>query len=612
MFDYMSVQDVAKKWRISVRRIKYFVVKIESTVLFNMVIRERFQLMLKNLLICGYEKGDKIMKSKHSQYLKDICVLCFCGIMLFVVILLNYASYSMNGTDRIASVFSINDLLFLLSGMILLGISAFVAMQLFHYSTGKMFAMYTAVISLTMSLIPCIPLFPSILGCLIPICILISSLLLFMTLGQLTLLNQKKLFCFFQIFLCGFIALGIASQLFILIPINKVFIMVFASESPNLSILLCAAFSFFAIAFYYNKSNIHSKRQMKILLLGVSSGFILFIITSIMPYIYFVRKFNPVPEEIEILLTGDISGVITYTPLLLFSALSIAIVFILFKRDFISKESPIKLWQLIGTVFYFFAVNFFIYTFVSCSVWVVGCINILLFLPICYSFYLILKPAIRNSSEEVYQWNLLEELEEEREKLSVYLHDEVLQSLIAFYRKNQLNNLELDANMSIHLKKLITKTRQLSHELHPTIVEDLGLEQSLLSLKHELTDSYREIDIQCEYKLAGGILPKSFALTFYRIIRELTTNAAKHARCQCINIALSEDDTGYFLRVKDDGCGFTFPANDRLLDCPHMGLYTIKKQIMQLNGQMSFESNKNHGTDFYIYIPTKEGDKHEI
>jgi len=552
------------------------------------------------------------MKSKHNQYIKDSGLLCLFGITLFIIILVNYSSYIVSGTDNITSLFSVNDLLFLLTGMVLLSISTFIVMQLFHYGTGKMFAFYTLIIGLAMSLLPCLPLSPSILGCFISICILISSLLLFITLGRLTLLNRKKLFRLFQVLLCGFIALGVICQFIQLTSMDKIAIIYFASESPNISVFLCAMFSFLTIAFYYRKSNIHAKRQMKILLLGIGGGIILFIVTSIMPYIYAVRTSSSVPTEIEMILTNDSLGIIRYTPLLLLSGLSIAIVFMLFKRDFIYKDHPVKLWKLLAAVLYLFTINVFMYTSISCPVWVLACINILLLMPICVSFYLILKPTIHHPSETVYQWNLLEELEEEREKLSIYLHDEVLQSLIALYRKNQSNKSEQDTPLGEHLGKLIAGIRQLSHELHPTMVEDLGLEQSLLSLKQELMGNYRNIEIQCDYKLTEGILPKSLALAFYRIIRELATNAAKHARPGRISLTLSEDDTGYFLRIKDDGCGFSFPPNDKLLTSPHMGLYTVKKQIMQLNGQMSFDSNKESGTDFYIYIPTKKGDKHGL
>ena len=56
--------------------------------------------------------------------------------------------------------------------------------------------------------------------------------------------------------------------------------------------------------------------------------------------------------------------------------------------------------------------------------------------------------------------------------------------------------------------------------------------------------------------------------------------------------------------VVDDGCGFHMPENMELLKSPHMGLYTVKKQIADLNGNMRIVSDKS-GSKFEIFIPLK-------
>lgn len=208
-----------------------------------------------------------------------------------------------------------------------------------------------------------------------------------------------------------------------------------------------------------------------------------------------------------------------------------------------------------------------------------------------------------NTEEQTYQWRLQEAVEKEKQELSSYLHDEVLQSLIAFYRQIQADESGRFEEMKTSLSELIAQMRNVSHNLYPTMVEDLGLEQSLYIFAAELQKGYPEITINCKYELSDGILPKHLALSFYRIIKELVNNAAKHSGGFEINFLLEEDDKGYDIYVKDNGKGFTLPKNDDLLKSPHMGIYTVKKRVNKLQGKLTFESGYEKGTEYHIFVP---------
>ena len=213
----------------------------------------------------------------------------------------------------------------------------------------------------------------------------------------------------------------------------------------------------------------------------------------------------------------------------------------------------------------------------------------------------------KNAEEKSYEWRLIAEVDKEKQELSAYLHDEVLQSLIAFYRKVQADKSGRYDDMKIPLSDLISQIRNVSHNLYPTMVEDLGLEQSLFIFLEDIQRNYPEIKINYKYKFAEGILQKTYALVIYRISKELVTNAAKHSGGCQVDLWLDEDENGYYIQVKDDGNGFHVRRDDKLLKSSHMGLYTIKKQIAGLQGQIDMQSAPNKGTRYDIYIPKQEG-----
>ena len=94
-------------------------------------------------------------------------------------------------------------------------------------------------------------------------------------------------------------------------------------------------------------------------------------------------------------------------------------------------------------------------------------------------------------------------------------------------------------------------------------------------------------------------------MVVYRIVKELIINAIKHSRCTKIKVEISKVTEGIDCMVSDNGIGFLMPESEKLLKSPHMGLYTIKKQISDMNGKLRIISDKT-GSEFQIYIPLGE------
>lgn len=524
---------------------------------------------------------------------------------LLIILILNYISFGAYQDAGLRSVISVDALVFLLIGTMLLGVSFFTFLQLSAYKTGKLFAMYTFFLGLAISLAPCAQLNKPFITVLWTVCAFGSSLLLFEVIGYLTLTTERKLFKVLRAVLAAAILAGIATQIAALFSIHSAWTYIVSANGMNSCTFLSALFSIFVMLMNYKKCNSFAQKQAKVLLTGIGSGVLLYLAASVIPTLYLVQPQAGKNTQVSII-NLSLSPAETITPsvpLLLLSGISIAIIYLLIRREFMRKYAKIKLGYYLLMPIYFIIPNGLLLAYTNSPPWLLICIILFLSFPIGVIGYERIKSGTGDTEEQTYQWRLLEEVEKEKQELSSYLHDEVLQSLIAFYRTIQADGTERYNDMKKPLSNLISEIRQVSHNLYPTMVEDLGLEQSLHIFMDELQAHYPEICISLEYELKTGILPKPFALTVYRIIKELATNAAKHSGTSEILCSLLEDVNGYYIRIKDSGKGFSLPQNPDLLNAPHMGLYTVKKQIRELRGQISFNSNSHEGTDYHIFFP---------
>lgn len=525
--------------------------------------------------------------------------------LLFIILTANYISYGAYRQRGFISVISVHSIIFLLFGTMMLGISCFTFLQLSAYKTGRLFAIYTLLLGFSISLAPCNQMGEPLISIFRAVCTITSSLLLFQVVGNLTLTTQNVLFRVCRVILT-FAALGsIAIKIMALFPSDMLWIHVISASEFIDCTFWAALFSVLVMLFNYKRSNDYARKQMRILMSGIGSGVVLFLAVSVAPYIYLVRPQNStenVASNVE-LLVEPAETTISAVPLLLLSGISIAIIFILLKREFVLKDTRIKLWQYLILPVYLLPPNMLLFIFSNCPVWLLICITLFLSLPVLFVVYEKAMSYPTDTEEQAYEWRLLEEVEKQKQELSSYLHDEVLQSMIAFYRKVQSDSSGRYDDIAKDLSKLISEIRGISHNLFPTMVEDLGVEQSLMIFVNEMQAHYPDVDISFQYEFQSGILPKQLALTVYRIVKELVTNAAKHACAEKIICSLKEDNNGYYIRVKDNGKGFSIPDNRELLNTPHMGLYTVRKRIHELQGQINFQSSPQTGTDYHIFFP---------
>lgn len=198
---------------------------------------------------------------------------------------------------------------------------------------------------------------------------------------------------------------------------------------------------------------------------------------------------------------------------------------------------------------------------------------------------------ITRRQQVVFSQKLIENIDEERSRISKDLHDNIGQSLSVIKSKiNMFNTGRIQAidGLDIDLGDVINQTRSISHHLHPAFLEKIGLSRSLASLMEKVQES---TNIVCSLDLFKEIesLPKDTKTQIYRIIQECVNNTIKHAEASALKISVYKQEENHVLVYKDNGIG--------MKDAPKadsgIGILTIKERGNKLNGKVSFVSNVN-------------------
>ncbi len=209
---------------------------------------------------------------------------------------------------------------------------------------------------------------------------------------------------------------------------------------------------------------------------------------------------------------------------------------------------------------------------------------------------------------------LLTAQEEERRRLARELHDDLTQRLavLAIEAGKLEGQLESSGggvpeklrDMKEQMVKLAADVHTISRQLHPSILDDLGL---VSAIESECTSfSEREgIRVKYESKNVPAVLPKDVALCIYRIIQESLRNIAKHAQTREAHVTLTGNDGGIHLSIKDTGIGF-HPAQGR--GKPGLGLASMEERVRLIQGDLSVQSRPGQGTVIEVRVPLTGGE----
>ena len=217
--------------------------------------------------------------------------------------------------------------------------------------------------------------------------------------------------------------------------------------------------------------------------------------------------------------------------------------------------------------------------------------------------------AIRTKALEQLSLRMVRQHEDERRRLSRELHDETAQVFTAV--KMQLEGLRtsLNGSATTRLDRLLTlvdtgirSIRNVTNELRPSLLDDLGLLPALRSL---VSDFSERTGLRTTLE-APPLLPslsQEADLALYRALQEALSNVARHAHANGVRVGVITTGDQLQLLVTDDGSGFGFGKDGRVRDVnARMGLTGMQERINAVGGQVTF-SNGDNGAEVRVTLP---------
>ena len=218
---------------------------------------------------------------------------------------------------------------------------------------------------------------------------------------------------------------------------------------------------------------------------------------------------------------------------------------------------------------------------------------------------------LRKSKEEfrTLAGRLLTAQEAERRLLAREMHDDLTQrlavlSIEAGKLEQQLQSSRSPASgklgeMRQQMVELSTDVHAISRQLHPSILDDLGLVDAI---KSECNNFTQREGIVVNYKpvRVPPRVPRDIALCIYRIIQEGLRNIAKHAQATEAHVSLIGKDDALHLSIKDTGIGFD-PLQAKKKTS--LGLASMEERVRLIQGDFSIQSQPGQGTEIKVRAP---------
>ena len=204
---------------------------------------------------------------------------------------------------------------------------------------------------------------------------------------------------------------------------------------------------------------------------------------------------------------------------------------------------------------------------------------------------------------------LIHSQEEELRRLSRDLHDDLTQRIAALaidagMLEKTMRPLQPDASqqladLKLGLIEVSHNVHALSRQLHPSILDDLGLVQAIRS---ECDNFSKRSGIAVTFESGNGSVPLSneIALCLYRVLQEGLQNISKHSGASQAKVALQNRPDGVHLMIQDSGRGFDMKQGT---GTGAIGLSSMKERVRLVSGMVSIVSEPGMGTEIQVFIP---------
>jgi signal transduction histidine kinase len=216
--------------------------------------------------------------------------------------------------------------------------------------------------------------------------------------------------------------------------------------------------------------------------------------------------------------------------------------------------------------------------------------------------------GVQDAIAALRQFN--ETLEKEIRRIAYGVHDEAGQLLVAVHLALADMARELPERQKEHvarieglLQQVEEQLRRYSHELRPTILDDLGWIPAIRFLA-EGVSKRAHLAIRVKTTIAGR-LPGSVETALYRIVQEVLNNASKHAKASQVWIRIGRKNGRLCCSIEDDGVGFDIHTVQSDWKRRGLGLIGMQERLNAIGGTLSIDSAPGQGTRLLIQLPTE-------
>ena len=208
--------------------------------------------------------------------------------------------------------------------------------------------------------------------------------------------------------------------------------------------------------------------------------------------------------------------------------------------------------------------------------------------------------------------------EAERARIARELHDDIGQSLavlgIQLQRAAQLASGEPGAKrldvreLRDRVKEIGNKVSRLSHQLHSSELEYLGLAVAVKSLCRSVSE-HSHIAIGCSCSGIPDELDGGLALSYLRVVQEALHNVVKHSGATEVQVEILGTADSLSLTVSDNGAGFNADLGST---GGGLGLISMRERMHLIGGDFSMSSTPGQGTHIRAWAPLKMPNEREI
>jgi PAS domain S-box-containing protein len=204
---------------------------------------------------------------------------------------------------------------------------------------------------------------------------------------------------------------------------------------------------------------------------------------------------------------------------------------------------------------------------------------------------------------------LIEAQERERARIARELHDDIGQRLAMLtIELEQLGQRISDLSPELfhdldrlrsHSFDLAGDVQSLSHELHSSKLEYLGIATAMRAFCHEFSNQ-QNVEVVFAHDEIPRTLPQEISLCLLRVSQEALQNAFKHSGVRRFDVELRYVSDAIHLMVRDSGSGFDCEG---ALKTRGLGLISMAERIKLVGGWFSIDSQPHRGTTIRARVP---------